>query len=76
MVLLAMLGVALADARAEDWSKRLRRLEPAPRPNFDPAGLQLASRALCSSTLRRNRCRARWRASAASPAGSFPTRRI
>ena len=42
MVLLAMLGVALADARAEDWSKRLRQLESGAAPNFDPAGLQLA----------------------------------
>ena len=42
MVLLAMAGVALPDARAEDWSKRLRQLESGAAPNFDPAGLQLA----------------------------------
>ena len=42
MSLLAMLGVALPDARAEDWSQRLRQLESGAAPNFDPAGLQLA----------------------------------
>jgi hypothetical protein len=42
MILLAMLGVALPDAQAEDWSQRLRQLESGAVPNFDPAGLQLA----------------------------------
>jgi iron complex outermembrane receptor protein len=42
MVLLTTLGVALPDAQAEDWSKRLQQLESGAVPSFDPAGLQLA----------------------------------
>jgi iron complex outermembrane recepter protein len=42
MSLVAMLGLALPAAQAEDWSQRLRQLESGAVPNFDPAGLQLA----------------------------------